>query len=611
MNVNPDHLSLRMGGNAVCSKARRGGDLRSVLDVARRQRWLILAVCTLCLATAIVYVVTATRMFTASTMLVIDTKMTPPAPTQVSAEGQIDPAVVESQVEILKSDKIALDVVDRLGLDQDPEFIGAGPGLVGRLSAYLLPDQAPGEPADPRQIAATGLKQKVKILRSGRSFLAEIKATTQEPKKSATIANGVADAYIQDQLNSRLEASQRTADWMQRRLRDVQKDAARADAALQAFRAAQRPEAVDAAAQPGAPPQSDAEQQLEQAATAARGTYASLQNRITRVTAFLQQQAMPVTEARIVTAAAPPLSKSSPQTTLVLLLAIAGGLTAGLAAAFLREMFDRRVRWAAQITDELGLPYLGALPKAAGGRLQSVRRGRRAATPLLITDPSTAPVAIETLRSAKIVIDQATGRARCAVVGVISASEQDGKATVATNLAALVIQMRARVLLIDANLHGSRFGSPTAALGAGHGIGITEAVTAGHQLAGCVVPTEYGFDLLSGKVGVSPAHPTEILASSGLRRLIAEARDSYDYVVVTIPAVLSTVDVRAIEDIADAFILTVASGRTTLDDVEAMFAACPVLFDRVIGVILNRSTHVSKRRLRRRVLRSRILELTA
>ncbi|WP_238313905.1 GNVR domain-containing protein [Methylobacterium crusticola] len=713
---------------------RGRGDVAAILDAIRRRRVLALGLMTLCILAAVAYVATATPMFTSTAILVIDTKMTPPSPAQISSEPTVDPAVVDSQIEILKSDKIALDVVDRLGLDRNPEFIGSGPGPLARLLALLGTGASVSGPPDMRQVAVGSLTQKVKITRSGRSFLAEIKVTTQNPRNAAAIANGVAEAYIQDQLSSRMEASQRTTDWMQQRLKEVQEKADAADRALKAFRASRKTgegdagltreaEALDAARRsavaelnrarsalpavasavralddgvspttlalldslgdpetdrlaaplrsqgfPGDGQKTDAaakadaagkaardalrqhlrqldearrrtagaaelrvnlldrqaedlaarirtapetlrEEQLDRAAQAARSTYESLQNRVTRVSSFLQQQAMPVTEARIVTAASPPLSKSSPKTTLVLLLAAVGGAVAGIAGVFVREMFDRRIRWPDQITRDLGLSFLGPLPPAPAGRF-SLRRWRRRLAlpvPLLIAGKGTSPVALETLRSAKVVLDQAIGRERCRVVGIVSALEHEGKATVAMNLAALATEMRARVLVVDANLHDDRFART---LGAG-GLGIATVVAEQRELEDCVVRTELGFDLLPGFVGTAPSHPAEILASPGMRRLFSAARGSYDYVIVTIPAVLCSVDARAIEDVADAFILTVASGRTTLDDVESAFATCPALVDRVVGVVLNRSKLAPRRRIRRMVRRTRVLELPA
>lgn len=659
-------------------------------------------------AIAATYANLAAPTYTSMASVVLDTKLTPPSPGTVSSETTIDPAVVDSQVEILKSDKIALDVVDRLKLTTDPEFVGAKPSfvqaLVGSIMAVFEPGAAGAARTDPRQAAAAALGRKVKVTRAGRSILAEVTATSLDPVKAAAIANAVAEAYIQDQLSSRMEASQRTTDWMQRRLAEVRERLDAANAALAAHRAGGdngKSEAGDARAEregsragaaealsraradldrsaqlraalaqgdrgvetltaidrlgdpalsklvaeqrgvnPGAAvlralderlderieTQRKAvaaaelratlldkqiqdlraetsttgdgrERALERAAQDAQSNYEALQNRVMRVSAFLQQQSMPVTEARIVTTALPPLSKSAPKSSLILLLGLVGGLGAGVAAAFLKDALDRRVRWSRQITHDLGQPFLGALA-ACPARAREFRhmadhpadgspgRAGRLPVPLFIANGSGSPAVLETLCTTKVSIDQALHRETCRVVGVISANAQEGKTTLITNLAVLLVEMRARVLVIDANLHGSGLAD---LVEGDAGPGLARAVTERRSLPECVVASRLGFHLLPGGVGPVPNHPVEILGSAALRQLLAEARDHYDYVLVEVPPVLSAVDARVVSDLIDAFVLVVRGGRTKRDEVEHAFTTCPAIADRIVGVVMNRT----------------------
>ena len=87
----------------------------------------------------------------------------------------------------------------------------------------------------------------------------------------------------------------------------------------------------------------------------------------------VQQQSSPVTEARILSRAVPPRRKSSPKTLVVLGVALAGGLMAGVAAGFLREALDRRIKTAADAEAATGAACLGVLPLIP-------RREARAAT---------------------------------------------------------------------------------------------------------------------------------------------------------------------------------------------------------------------------------------
>lgn len=698
MNINPADFasygtaSLYPTGSGATRASH--GDLTVIVDAIWRRRRLAAGIFVAWMAAALAYVLLATPQFTATTTVLIETKMTPPTPAQASSQAMVDPAVIDTQVELLQTGRIALDVIDRLGLARDPDFVDERPSLLGRLLALVAPARSGDAPADPRLIAMANFPKRVKVQRLGRSYIVEVSATTKDPRKSAAIVNAVADAYIQDQLGSGLENSQRSSDWMQRRLGEMRQRVDAAEAALKAFRD-ERPAVADGpAAARGTDPNvarlqdkvaavvrarqalqggltteaaslaaalDDAEanrllqqardagtdasaaptalvarldqleeerrralagaqlgvelrrgsagsstsaapgtpaargQELERAAETARSTYAALQNRVSRVSSFLQQQAIPVTEARVLTVATPPLGQSAPKTTVVLLLALVGGLAAGLVGAFVREFFDRRVRWPEQITRGLNLTFLGPIPRARRGwRILGRGAAGSLPVPLLIAGRGTSAAAVETLRTTKVLLDQATDRSRGRVVGVVSAVDHEGRATVAANLAALLADTRARVLLVDADLHDGTF-SRSAAPDA---TDLATVLAEGRRLAASVVPLSLGFDFLPGAVAAVPPHPCELLASGEMRRLLAEARTAYDYVVVRVPAALCAVDVRALEDAIDAFVLTVASGETRLDELETALASCPALGRRLLGVILNRSALPARRAVR-------------
>ena len=66
-----------------------------------------------------------------------------------------------------------------------------------------------------------------------------------------------------------------------------------------------------------------------------------------------QQATFPITEARVISAASPPLEKSKPKTRLVLALSLIGGLGLGIGLGILRDTMDRVFRTAKQIEAEL------------------------------------------------------------------------------------------------------------------------------------------------------------------------------------------------------------------------------------------------------------------
>src|SRR5690606_21255876 len=87
------------------------------------------------------------------------------------------------------------------------------------------------------------------------------------------------------------------------------------------------------------------------------------ENVLEQLVAALQMQSFPVGNARMVTAATPPLAKNWPKTTLVLPFSMLLGFAAGISLAGTRAFLDRRIGSGERLSLELGVPALGHLPK--------------------------------------------------------------------------------------------------------------------------------------------------------------------------------------------------------------------------------------------------------
>ena len=61
--------------------------------------------------------------------------------------------------------------------------------------------------------------------------------TSPDPKMAATIANSFAEAYLADQLDSKVEASERLSHWMEAHIAQLKKDSLSSDLAVQKFKA--------------------------------------------------------------------------------------------------------------------------------------------------------------------------------------------------------------------------------------------------------------------------------------------------------------------------------------------------------------------------------------
>ena len=113
--------------------------------------------------------------------------------------------------------------------------------------------------------------------------------------------------------------------------------------------------------------------ELESQAQSYRTLY---DNFLQRYMEAIQQQSFPITEARVISAATRPLTRSHPQPLLVMLIAGFGGLALGIGAALFRDMMDQVFRTGEQAEATLRKTCIALVP-----RLGRQPRGRRITAP--------------------------------------------------------------------------------------------------------------------------------------------------------------------------------------------------------------------------------------
>jgi succinoglycan biosynthesis transport protein ExoP len=198
-------------------------DLSTYLNIVRRQFPTILLVIACTTALGLIYLFTATPKFTASARMVIDTRKTQLFQQQASfGDIAIDPAMTETQVEILKSENISLAVIKDLRLTEDPEFVGAGGGLIGAIFGLASDLFSTDEPASEFELTRRALDRFEKqrdVKRAGLTYVMDIGFTSVSAEKSARIANAISDAYIVDQLEAKYQSTKRASVWLQDRIK--------------------------------------------------------------------------------------------------------------------------------------------------------------------------------------------------------------------------------------------------------------------------------------------------------------------------------------------------------------------------------------------------------
>ena len=224
-------------------------DFDQLLAAARRQARVVAAAAAVALLLGLAYTATAVPKYTATTDILIDSQKDQNALSASIAELTFDTGAIDSQVEVMKSEKIALSVISTMNLTSDPEFMGSRGTLIGQafgllrvvfdFSGWFLTRQKSGaeSDADLKRAAMSELMANLDVRRVARTYVLAVGYTSPDRNKAAAIANAFAEAYLTDQLDSKFEATRRAAGWLQTRIADLKQQSLAADFAVQKFKA--------------------------------------------------------------------------------------------------------------------------------------------------------------------------------------------------------------------------------------------------------------------------------------------------------------------------------------------------------------------------------------
>src|SRR6516162_2805534 len=313
----------------------------------------------------------------------------------------------------------------------------------------------------------------------------------------------------------------------------------------------------------------------------------------------VQQQSFPISEARVITRATPPLRPSNPRTLLVLMVGATGGVIAGFGLGLLRDIRDQVFRTNDQVASILHTDCIAMLPKV---KRQVSSRSRQPRTDygglehrIIKRDQSLFWAVIdsplsrfaESIRAIKIAADLHRSVKGSKVLAFTASLPNEGKSTAAMALAQSIASVGGRVLLLDADLRNPGL---TRKLVPEAKVGLLEVLASEVKIedALCVDP-DTRLVFLPAVVNERMAHSSEVLACESTRILFERLRQAYEYIIVDLPPLAPVVDVRAMTHLIDSFVFVIEWGRTKIDVVEHALRMAPGVYDNLLGVVLNKA----------------------
>ena len=490
-----------------------------------------------CLALAGWYLAVVPITFTSAATIILEPRQSlgSPLPAAQSVAAQaLDIAQAESQIQVIRSERILATVFDVLGLKDALEFAEPGPGIRKRALIALgwsEPASAAEGERDARGYQA--FADRVGVRRLGQSYVIDVSYQAQTPEQAARVANAIAVQYIKAQIDVKAAAAQQGTEYLRGRIANI--------------------EAEQRAAEEGV----------------RRGRVPDVQ--------------FSDADARIIGAALRPINKSYPKTGLTLAFALTFGLLTGLLVVAVHHALDRTLRTRRQVRGALGVECLGVLPSVATAR-DLRRRGNLPLARIAADQPGCAFV--QGLQRARTAVLLAGPTDRRRVIGVASWSRADGRSTVAAGLAHLLSRSNAAVDLVDADLQTptlTRVFAPTAATGLNDMLVDREGVPSppAHALTQTLgfVPA-----VGSGRTAEPDLYP----GSEPMRALLTQLRAARN-VIIDLPPLAGTSDALALCPYLDGVVLVVEAGRTTVEEASEAIRLLQAAGGPVLGVILNKA----------------------
>lgn len=253
---------------------------------------------------------------------------------------------------------------------------------------------------------------------------------------------------------------------------------------------------------------------------------------------------------------------------------VAGGVL-GFGIVGLIGFIDNRIRSADDLKKRFSEPVFAIIPleqRNDNGRIDL----------LAPKDPRHLfSEACRTVRSSLFFMGNESFRPKLIVI--TSSIPEEGKSTVAANLAAAVSFTSARVLLVDCDL---RRGQLAKIFGIAASPGMSDVLQKARPLDAVIQKTEFeNFDFIPA--GNYPDRPGELLLSFRMDQAIKEMRALYDYVIFDTAPILATEDTSGFAVKADALLFVARSGYTQSRQVRAAVERLKLRGVDVSGFVLN------------------------
>lgn len=260
----------------------------------------------------------------------------------------------------------------------------------------------------------------------------------------------------------------------------------------------------------------------------------------------------------------PTVPVNPPKTVATGMLGVVIGLMLGLVAAFIVETFDTSLGAIEDVESTIGAQVLGIIPHTDTKLIQEILKEKYPGgfgdssmieSPHLISHFAPKSMVAESFRALRTNIQFKGSEAKESVIAITSASPQEGKTFIATNLAITMAQTGMKTLLVGADMRRPMVAK---ALGIENTTGLSDLLIGNYDWRDTIKTIT---DIIMGKMtleevvvnpgldnlhiitsGGIPPNPAELIESGRLKSFLQESEKEYDLILFDCPPILSTAD---------------------------------------------------------------------
>ncbi len=322
------------------------------------------------------------------------------------------------------------------------------------------------------------------------------------------------------------------------------------------------------------------ERELERELEASQSTYETLLKRFEEIQV---EENRSLGNLRIIEKAQIPKLPFASNATTNLALANLLGILLGIGTALILEALDKSIKTVEEAREVFGYTFLGLIPFFGKFEKPNFRGGdlEQANPKIVVLDNPRSPIS-EAYRMLQANLNFVSSDKELQTIVVTSSVPQEGKSTVAANLAVIMAQSRRRVLLVDADMRRPVQHQIWNLL---NQAGLSNLIVGQVELSTVVGKVMDNLHILTS--GVIPPNPVDLLDSKRMAALIRNFSNSYDIVIIDTTSLNVAADAALVGKMADGVLLVVRPGL-----VDSASAASAKEFleqsgQRVLGQVVN------------------------